>query len=69
MSEFNKSPRSNRDPHLYLVLEFWLAWLTSLHSCLSTCLLDSPACLVTLSLDTVEDVMVGEVDELEADVR
>ena len=26
------------------------------------------ACLVTLSLDTVEDVMVGKVDELEEDV-
>ena len=26
------------------------------------------ACLATLSLDTVEDVMGGEVDELEEDV-
>ena len=52
----------------------------SLRSFLSTCLPDtdtgeesiphrSPrACLITLSLDTVEDVMVGEVDELEEDV-
>ena len=49
-------------------------------SCLSTCLLDTPAgkgsiphgsprsCLATLSLDTVEDVMDGEADELEEDV-
>ena len=27
------------------------------------------ACPITLSLDTVEDVMVGEVDELEEDVE
>ena len=26
------------------------------------------ACLITLSLDTVENVMVGDVDELEEDV-
>ena len=26
------------------------------------------SCLATLSLDTIEDVMVGEVDELEEDV-
>ena len=53
---------------------------TSLRSCLSTCLLDTVtgqesiphkshrACLATLSRDTLEDVMVDEVDELEEDV-
>ena len=32
------------------------------------CRVTPRACLITLSLDTVEDVMVGEVDELEEDV-
>ena len=63
------------------VLDFWLAQSTGL-SVLAfqpvylTQLRDRNlshtglprACLVTLSLDTVEDVMVGEVDELEEDV-
>ena len=52
----------------------------SLRSCLSTCLLDTAAgwwsiphrsprsCLSTRSLDTIEDVMVGDVDELEEEL-
>ena len=53
----------------------------SQRSFLSTCSLDTDtgsesiphrshrSCLATLSLDTVEDVMGGEVDELEEDVE
>ena len=63
------------------VLDLWLAWSTGLpvlafqHVYL-TRLPDENlshtglprSCLATLSLDTVEDVMGGEVDELEEDV-
>ena len=64
----------------YLVLHFWLAWLPGLQV-LAFQQVYLPqlrdrnlfphrshrALLITLSLDTVEDVMGGEVDELEED--
>ena len=58
-----------------MVLDFWLAWLTGLSvlafqqvylTQLRDRNLSHPG---ALSLDTVEDVMVGEVHELEEDVR
>ena len=63
----------------YLVLDFWLARSTGRsvlfvqHVHLPQILdgdlsLRSSRAQVSLSLDTVEDVMVGEVDELEEDV-
>ena len=60
---------------------FWLAWSTTLLKFQKSTVLTLPvhtftwhncgcprSCLSTLSLDTVEDVMGGEVDELEEDV-
>ena len=57
-------------------MDFGLAWSTgrtvlSVQHVNLTQMLDgnlSHSGLVSLSLDTVEDVMVGEVDELEEDV-
>ena len=75
-----KSPRSNSWSSFLFGFGFLVGLVNrSLHSFLSTCLLDTSAgwesiphkssrALVSLSLDTVEDVMVGEVDELEEDV-
>ena len=80
MSEFNRPPRSKSWSSFLFGLDFWLAWSTGLpflafqHVYLTQrrdrnlshtgpC-----SCLATLSLDTVEDVMVGEVDQLEEDV-
>ena len=62
-----------------LVLGFWLVQSTAALPrfqkntglsvlALSIPLRSSRSCLATLSLDTVEDVVVGEVDELEEDV-
>ena len=58
-------PVLNRGLLFYLVLDFWLAWSTGKESIPHR---SHRALLITLSLDTVEEVMVGEVDELEEDV-
>ena len=72
MSEFNKSHRSKSWSSFLFGFGFLVGLVNGSHrSFLSTCLLPhrSPrACLITLSLDTVEDVMVVEVDELVEDV-
>ena len=80
MSEFNSSHRSKSWSSFLFGLGFLVGLVNrSDRSFLSTCLLDtvtgqesiphrSHRALVPLSLDTVEDVMVDEVDELEEDV-
>ena len=80
MSEFNRSPRSESWSSFLFGFGFFVGLVKRSHSSfLSTCLLDtvtgsesilprSHRTPVPSSLDTVEDVMVGEVDELEEDV-
>ena len=79
MSEFNRSHRSKSWSSFLFGLGFLVGLVNRSHrSFLSTCLLDtvtgsesiphrSLRTLIPSSLDTVEDVMVGEVDELEED--
>ena len=50
------------------VLSFQRVYLTQILDMYLSPHRSSRALLITLSLDTVEDVMVGEVDELEEDV-
>ena len=80
MSECNKSLRSESWSSFVFGFGFLVGLINGSHrSFLTTCLLDtdtgkestphkSSRAPVSLSLDTVEDVMVGEVDELEKDV-
>ena len=82
MSESHKSSCSRSSSSLLFGFGFFVGLVNKSHrSFLSTCSLDtvtglesiphkSPhACLTTLSLDTIENVMVGEVDDLEEDME
>ena len=81
MSEFNRSLRSRSWSSFLFGFGFLFGLVNGSHrSFRSTCELDTGAgwesilhgshrsCLARLSLDTDEDVMAGEVDELEEDV-
>ena len=57
-----------RDPHFNLVFGLLVGLVNSCSSEISEEYGSRRSCLATLSLDTVEDVMDGEVDELEEDL-
>ena len=58
----------NRDPHFNLVFGILVGLVNSCSSEISEEHGSPRSCPATLSLDTDEDVMVGEADELEEDV-